>query len=279
MIKYSSKLLVAIMCFQAAALLYCVAAGALPAPEYKTRIIAHRGASAYAPENTMASFEKARELGADMIELDIHRTLDGHIVVIHDPDTDRTTGVVNKIRFMKLSDIRKLDAGSWMSEKFKDERIPTLYEVLKWAKDKIQVNIEIKSDGCEKKVVKMVEKLDMTDQVIVSSFHHEYLLKIKELNPEIHTGALVGDINSKADLDKIIEACRPDAVNPRYIAVTRTIVKAAHKRGLAVNVYTVDDPVTMKRLIKYGVDGIITNYPDVLDGILKKYAEKQQKKK
>lgn len=271
-------LLIAAAALHAAAILYCCAAAALPAPEHQTRNIAHRGASGYAPENTMAAFEKAVELGAEMTELDVHRSLDGHIVVIHDSDTNRTTGVVNRIQFMTIEEIRRLDAGSWMSEKFEGEPVPLLYDVLEWARDRIQVNVEIKSAGCEKKVAGMIEKLEMIDRVIVTSFHHEYIAKIKELNPDIRTGALVRDIESEDQLDDIIEECNPDAINPRYLALTEPLVDAAHERGLAVNVYTVNDPVTMKRLIGYGVDGIITNYPDLLEDILRSKAEKQQKK-
>ncbi|HOO55984.1 MAG TPA: glycerophosphodiester phosphodiesterase family protein [bacterium] len=236
--------------------------------EYKTRIIAHRGASAYAPENTMAAFKAALDLKAEMFELDIHKTLDGKFVVIHDDTTERTTGFIGAVAFMNYSTIKNLDAGSLFNEKFKGEPVPLLKDVLKWAKGKIQVNIEIKSAGCEKAVVAYINKIDMKNDIIVTSFHHEYLKTIKEMDPDIRTGALVKDITSPSQLDEIIEACHPDAVNPRYILVNKKIVKEAHKRGLAVNPYTVNDAISMKKLISAGVDGIITNYPDVLRTVL-----------
>lgn len=231
-------------------------------------VIGHRGASAYAPENTMASFIKAYELGADMIELDIHVSMDGELIVIHDDDTERTTGTAGLVRLMNSSDILKLDAGSTMSEEFKDEKIPLLKDVLAWAKGKIKINIEIKSEGCEEKTVELLRKYEMTDMVIVSSFHHEYLKKIKELDPSIKTAALVKDISGIKDIKQVVEDCNPDAINPRFLLLNKKTVGIAHKAGLKVYPYTVNDPVSMKRMISAGVDGIITNYPDLVKDLL-----------
>jgi len=254
------------------AALAAVPAGALPPPLHGVRIIAHRGASGHAPENTMAAFEKAVELGAEMFELDVYRTLDGRIVVIHDADTERTTGVKNLITAMTLKQIKELDAGSWYGEEFKGEPIPLLGDVLEWASGTIQVNVEIKGSGCEERVVKMIEHFHMEDQVIVTSFHHEFLKTIREMNPDIRIGALVKDIESKKAIDKVIEDCNPDAINPRFLLVNKSIVDYAHEKGLAVNPYTINDPITMKRLIRAGVDGIITNYPEMLLEILEERA-------
>lgn len=231
-------------------------------------VIGHRGASAYAPENTMASFIKAYELGADMIELDIHASMDGEIFVIHDADTNRTTGTPGLISFMKASDIKKLDAGSWMGEEFKDEKIPLLKDVLEWAKGKIKINIEVKSARCEEKTVEMLHEYEMIENVIVSSFHLEYLKKFKELDTSITTAALVKDISGKKDITQAIEACHPDAINPRFLLLNKKTVDMAHKAGLKVYPYTVNDPVSMKRMISAEVDGIITNYPDLVKDLL-----------
>jgi glycerophosphoryl diester phosphodiesterase len=240
------------------------------------KVIAHRGASGYAPENTMASFKKALEMGADMIELDIHLTADGDLAVMHDAETVRTTGVKNVLRMMTMEQIKKLDAGSSMSKEFAGEQVPSLKEVLDWARGKIKVNIEIKSDGCEEKTAALIKDHDMYGDVIVSSFTHEYLKKIKELDPKIKTGALLDDIENEKQIDEIVANCHPDALHPRYLMLNKSIVKKAHKKGLEVNVYTVNDPVSMKRMIDAGADGIITNYPDVLASIVDgKTAEKK----
>lgn len=230
-------------------------------------VVGHRGASGYAPENTMASFKLAHEMGADMVELDVYVSVDGTLVVMHDDTVDRTTDGTGRIEDMTLEQIQKLDAGAKFDEKFKGERVPTLEEVLSWAADKIEVNIEIKGAGCEPGVVELVRKYKMTDKVLVSSFHHEYLVKIKELAPEIKTGALIDDIK---DINAIVDECHPDAINPRYTQLGKKQVREAHDLGLKVNVYTVNDAVTMRMMISTGVDSIITNYPDVLIGIVDK---------
>jgi glycerophosphoryl diester phosphodiesterase len=256
--------------------LACGAAGAasLPPTIHGTRVIAHRGASGSAPENTMVSFKRAYEMGADMIELDVHRASDGVLVVIHDDDTKRTTGVPGKVAEMSSAQIAALDAGSWFSKDFAGEPIPTLRQVLEWASDKMQVNIEIKSAGCEEGVAAMINEFGMKDNVIVTSFGHSYLKKIKELDSEITTGALTEDIIDLADIDKIIEECAPDALNPRYIMANKKVIKRAQERGLSVNIYTVNDAITMNRLARDGANGIITNHPDILIEVLKRLKTK-----
>jgi glycerophosphoryl diester phosphodiesterase len=251
----------------AASILVCAACCAFAAPSGRAvMVVGHRGASAYAPENTMTSFRLAYEMGADMIELDVHRTTDGALVVMHDDDVKRVTGATGKISEMTLEQVRALDAGERFNKKFKGEKVPTLDEVLAWAADKIMVNIEIKAPGCEEKVVELVKKYKMVDKVIVSSFDHSIVAKIKELEPAVKTGALVDDIK---DIGAVIKECHPDAINPRYTALTKKQIADAHALGLQVNTYTPNDGVSMRQLISYGVDGIITNYPDMLIKLLK----------
>ncbi|MEW5946025.1 MAG: glycerophosphodiester phosphodiesterase [bacterium] len=228
---------------------------------------AHRGASGAAPENTLAAFRAAVDAGADMFELDVRLTGDGQMVVIHDDALDRTTDGAGKVSALTLDEIKKLDAGAWFDEKFRGERVPTLRESLEFARGKIRVNIEIKEEGFEEQVVKLVEELDMVGGVFVSSFHHDVIRKIKDLNREILTGALVKVVDAAA-LDALVEKYRPDAINPRYIAVTPAVVKECRRRGLMVFVYTVNEPEMMKRLVRFGVDGVITNYPEKLKEII-----------
>lgn len=240
------------------------------------RVIAHRGASGYAPENTMAAFRTAYDMGADMVELDVYVSADGALVVMHDDTVDRTTDGTGRIEDMTLAQIQKLDAGVKFDAKFTGERVPTLDEVLSWAADKIEVNIEIKGAGCEPGIVELVRKYNMADKVIVSSFHHEYLAKIRELAPEIPIGALIDDVEN---LDAIIAVCHPDALHPRYMKLNKKQVKQAHELGLKVNVYTVNDAVTMRMMLQMGADGVITNYPDVLAGIVDKKKKEKEKDK
>ncbi|MFH1540128.1 MAG: glycerophosphodiester phosphodiesterase family protein [bacterium] len=241
-------------------------------------VIAHRGASGYAPENTIAAFKRAIELGADMYELDCYLTKDGEIVVIHDDDVERTTNGSGKVSELTLGEIKKLDAGSWFGEEFAGESVPTLREALDLAKGKILVNIEIKEAGFEKQTVELVEELEMVEDVMVTGFDHSVIKKIKDMNPKIKTGALVKDITPE-EIETEILKLNTDAINPRYIAVNKKLVKAAHEHGLEVNPYTVNDVLAMKMQINSGVDGIITNYPDVLLKLLgrEKIKEKESK--
>ncbi|HOX27579.1 MAG TPA: glycerophosphodiester phosphodiesterase family protein [bacterium] len=239
----------------------------------KVMVIAHRGASGYAPENTMVSFKRALEMKAEMVELDVWRSKDGVLVVMHDGKPDRTTDGTGNLEEMTLEQIKKLDAGAKFKPEFSGERVPTLEEAISWAAaSEIGVDIEIKGAGCEEGIVEMLKKYDMTYKVIVTSFHHDYIAKIKKLDPAIKTGALVGAIG---DLKAIIENCHPDAVVPNYMNVTKSVVDDAHKLNIPVIVYTVNDALSFKMMYKAGVDGIISNYPDQLIAFL----EKNNKKK
>lgn len=230
-------------------------------------IVAHRGASGYAPENTLAAIKVAIEMKADMAEFDVYRSKDGVIVVMHDDTVNRTTNGKGKIEEMTLKELKTLDAGSKYDKKFAGEKIPTLEEVIKETQGKILLNIEIKGSGCEKGIVELVKKYGMQDKVQVSSFHHEYLQTIKKLNPDIHTGALV---NFAPDLKIIVSEIGADALNIMWLGFNETLLKQTKEIGLQMFVWTVNDETGMRKMINAGVDGIITNYPDravsVLEG-------------
>lgn len=163
-------------------------------PSSKPVIIAHRGAALKAPENTMASFRKAFSEGAEVVELDVHRTSDGHLVVMHDPKVDRTTDGKGEIRSMTLEKIRSLDAGSWFGPDFKGEKVPTLEEVLDWAKGKVKVDIEVKDralyPGISKDLVDLIRRKDATGDVMITSFDKSAIEDFQQLAPEIKTGYL-----------------------------------------------------------------------------------------
>ncbi|MFW9794977.1 MAG: glycerophosphodiester phosphodiesterase [Candidatus Thorarchaeota archaeon] len=217
-------------------------------------VIAHKGASAYAPENTLRSFEKAWELGADMIELDLRETADGHLVCIHDPTVDRTTDGVGNVSSLSLKELQMLDAGS-------GEQIPLLEDVLKFARGKIQVNIDLKILGAESRIIEMVSQLNMNNDVFVSSFLHLTLLQIKEIDESFRVAVLVNtEIDELATYSKELGAF---AINPSKELTTYALVQDAHERELKVFPWTVNDEELMMNLLDVGVDGLITDFPDV----------------
>jgi len=166
----------------------------LPVPA----VFAHRGASAYAPENTLAAFQLALEQGADGIELDVNLTTDGHVVVIHDSIVDRTTNGSGEVRDMELKTLKSFDAGSWFAPKFKGEKVPTLDEVLKLVGEDVFTNIELKPkyfisplDQLPGKVAALVEKHNLDNKIIFSSFNPWALIKIHRLLPSVPVGLLI----------------------------------------------------------------------------------------
>jgi glycerophosphoryl diester phosphodiesterase len=161
----------------------------------KPILIGHRGAASLAPENTLASFRKAWENGAEMVELDVQRTKDGHLVVIHDDSVDRTTDGKGIVKDMTLGELKALDAGSWFSYEFRGEKIPTLEEVLDWSRGKIRIDMEIKNSkqypGIEKQITELIEKKGMEKEVIVTSFDPDCIKKMEKLSNEIGSGVLL----------------------------------------------------------------------------------------
>ncbi len=212
--------------------------------------VAHRGANKLAPENTLKSFRKAIELGADMIELDVRATKDREIVVIHDADISRTSNGKGYVREYTLEELRKFDFGE-------GEKIPTLKEVLELAKGKILVNIELKEPDIVPEVVKIINETGMIDQVIVSSFIHPALLMVKKIEPRIKTAILFGCY--PVDIVGLAADAMANFINPYFEAVDENMVKIARDAGLGVMPWTVDDENHMKRLIKLGVNAVITN--------------------
>jgi len=234
----------------------------------ETKIIAHRGASAYAPENTMAAFRKALDMKADGIELDVHLTKDNHIVVIHDGNVDRTSNGSGIIADMTLKELRQLDFGSWFSEEFGGEKIPTLEEVLDLLKGwNGLLNIELKMvrpglyEGLEKKVIDMVKSYNMLENTIISSFNHYSLANVKKIESNMKIGLLYSagiyePWNYAASLNA-------DAIHPNYISIVPEIVESCHAHNIQVNPYTVNNPEHILYMLKAKVDGIITNVPDI----------------
>lgn len=236
-------------------------------------VIGHRGAMGHSPENTMASFERGLELGADLVELDVHLSRDGALMVIHDESVDRTTNGHGLVQDQTLAELKRLDAGAWFGREFAGQTIPTLDEVLDWARQRhAMVDIEIKNApifyaGIEEAVVKALDRAGMTEQVIVISFDHHAVRTVKALSPRIATGVLYAARPVDAGLELARQA-QADALLPHVAYVTRDDVAAAHAAGLSVAPWTTSDPEALRYLIECGVDAIGTNHPDVLRNLL-----------
>ncbi len=235
--------------------------------------LGHRGASAYAPENTLAAFDLAFEMGADGVELDVTLSKDGVPVVIHDDTVDRTTNGHGLIQQMTLEQIKQLDAGVKF-DKYCGERIPTLQEVLERVGKRGLVNIELKGtavrdDGLEAAVARVVEKTCTVDNVLFSSFNPFALNRVARVLPNVPRGLLYAD-----DLPIYLRRAwlrplaHPTAMHPKYTMITATFVSWARSKGYAINTWTVNEPEDMERLIGLGINAIITNKPDVLGKVL-----------
>lgn len=241
-------------------------------------LVGHRGAAGHAPENTMASFRAGREMGADLVECDVHLSRDEQVIVIHDETLDRTTRGKGAIREHAASFIRKQDAGSRFSKKFQGEPVPDLDQLLAWAAGEmtlagqpLKVVIEIKNEKVhyheiELRVLDCVRKHAMEDRVILISFDHEVIRRAKKAAQRIAAGILYGE--RLEDPVARAEEVGADALFPRRNLVAPKLVEKAHRRNLAVATWTVNAPREMKKLISSGTDAIATNFPDKLNRIL-----------
>ncbi|MHB8382335.1 MAG: glycerophosphodiester phosphodiesterase [Candidatus Binataceae bacterium] len=219
----------------------------------------HRGASNVFPENTLAAFRAACDIGVDLCELDVQLSSDGAVVVIHDDTVDRTTNGRGAVAGLTLAEMKALDAGG-------GERIPTLEEVFAATAGRCGLNVELKIAGLEPQVAGIMRKCNAAGTGMVSSFDWDALAAMRALAPEIRIGVL-----AEKKPERMLEAAermRAYSVNPRYDLATRDFCAAAHERGFKVLVWTVDVPEAMRMLIDSGVDGIMTNYPDRMRSVL-----------
>ncbi len=230
-------------------------------------IIAHRGASGSAPENTLAAFRKAIEVGADWLELDVCTSRDGEIVVIHDDILDRTTSGSGKVRDHTLKELKRLDAGTWFGPRFAGEMIPTLAEVIALAKaDGVGLVIEMKPGrhlgrGFEERLVEALAAGGMLERSIVMSFDHAAVLRIRRIEPKLRTLLLVGRRTSARRILRAVRSHHADGVSVAALLLSKKLVRLFHEKGLLAVVWTVDSRAQMRRCIARGVDGITTNFP------------------
>jgi glycerophosphoryl diester phosphodiesterase len=237
-------------------------------------IFAHRGSSAYAPENTLAAFNLAVQQHADGIELDVKLTADDQVVVMHDDSVDRTTNSRGQIKSLSLQELKRLDAGSNFNPAFQSERIPTLVEVFETVGQKIIINIELKNyssplDDLPNKVISLVKAYGFEKNVLLSSFNFIALIRAHYLLPVVPLGLLT--IPGLADptlRTKLVRFSPRLALFPNYVDVTPKMIKAVHRANSQIHAYTVNQPETMQQLFTIGVDGIITDDPPLAQKVL-----------
>jgi len=237
----------------------------------RVSIVAHRGAAGKAPENTLAAVRQAIEDETDWVEIDVQETADGRVVVVHDSDFMKLSGVPLKIWEGSFEQVREIDVGSWFGAEFADERVPTLREVLEAARGRAGVVIELKyyghDEALEQRVVDIVEDTNMVSEVAVMSLKYEGIQKMRKLRPDWSLGLLsataVGDL---AGLDADFLAVSTGMAKPGFI-------RRAHAAGKRLFVWTVNDPVAISRMISLGVDGVITDEPEMAREVLADRAE------
>jgi glycerophosphoryl diester phosphodiesterase len=233
-------------------------------------IIAHRGASGHAPENTLAAFERAVQLGAGFIETDLQLTRDAQFVAIHDGYLDRTTNGRGAVHEHTLAELRALDAGKWFDRQFMDQRIPTLAEILEFAREHdVVFYLEIKYSsawGMHQTLVGELGKAENAARTIVISFDPATLDSLRRLEPAIMTGLLVENSNGDGVEAALDVGARQ--LCPRVNLVTPDMVERAHRADLQLVTWTVNDADEMREAMDAGVDGIMTDLPDRLRAIV-----------
>ena len=241
-------------------------------------VIAHRGASGVAPENTLAAFRKAVELGAGFIETDLQLSRDARLVGLHDETLDRTTDGRGPVSAKTLEELRRMDAGSWFrpssnheTAHFAGEHIPTIEEILAFGREhEIGLHLEIKPEGpsgAEHAIVGALHACGEVARSVVISFDVSTLKRVRQLDPLVMTGFLYSDRPADAVTKAVNAGARQ--LLPRVDRVTRELVGNAHAHDLKVVAWTANDPEEMQKLIAAGVDGIITDYPDRLVELLR----------
>lgn len=239
------------------------------------QVIAHRGGAQLAPENTLAAIRQAVELGVDMIEIDVILSKDGEVIVIHDDKIDRTTDGEGVVKEMTLEEIRQYDAGSWFDARFAGEKIPTLDEVFEAINGRTVLLIEIKDGdeeypGLERKVVDAIHHYEANDWVVVQSFNENSVIRTREMDPSLSTYYLLGRnfVAFYEQLPTEMAKLPYDGIAVHHSVIDAEKTEKIHELGYKLLVWTVNEEEDMQRMMAAGVDGIITDRPDYLKGIL-----------
>ncbi len=247
-------------------------------------VIAHRGASAQYPENTMPAFKGAVEMEAEMIEVDVMMSSDGVPVLFHDDKLDDHSDGKGLLKDYTFRELRNLDVGSWFSEEYKGEKMPALEEVIEFASGKIALNIEIKTEavtdelygGVEEKSLELVKQYGMEDHVIFSSFDYRALEHLKKLDPSIPVALLYNRSESeKMSPVELVERYGVDAFNCSYNQFKKKWSRELKDNNIPHFIYTVDQPRKMRKLLEAEVSGIFTNKPDLLKEVAAEFQKKE----
>lgn len=251
-------------------------------------ILGHRGASAYAPDNTRSAFELAVKMGADGVETDIHLTKDGVPVIQHNYTIDKNSNGSGWVEELTLEELSKLDFGSWFSDEFKGEKILTLDECLEFADKNMRIiNLELKRATVKRSAIveatlELVKKYKMQDRVLISSFDHRLVQKAQNMCPDVLTGALYDEAEVEQnniaeileDAPAYVEKLGFDFAHPHIdYLLEEGLMQRYHEKGIGVAVWTVDKPYIAKQCFKQGVKCIITNKPDIITAAIKEEAD------
>jgi glycerophosphoryl diester phosphodiesterase len=246
----------------------------------KTSVWAHRGASGYAPENTLEAFQKAIDMKADGIELDVQMTKDGQLVILHDETVNRVSDASGWVKDYTYEDIKKLNVNKKFPE-FGRVRIPTLQEVYLLMKDtELMINVELKNgivfyDNLEEKVMELTRKLGLEERIIYSSFNHYSVMRLKKLDPCVKTGFLYED--GYLDMPEYAAKHGVKALHPAFYNLQYPdFIKDCKAGGILVRTWTVNEPEDMKMLCNHELDAMITNYPDLGRKVVEEYERRNR---
>jgi glycerophosphoryl diester phosphodiesterase len=236
-------------------------------------VVAHRGSSGNAPENTLAAFELALESGADVIECDVRLTRDEEVVIFHDRTLDRTTNGTGRVQDKPLEELKKLDAGSWFSTKFKGEAIPTLREALQFLDGRAFLNIELKADArdhqtnvrLQNRVLETVRDTKAEHRMFLASFNHRLMYEIKSRHPELRTAIIYKAVRDFASRpSRLVSRARADAFVCGRWWLWRNLLEDLQNHRIPVFVYTVNSERDAKMMKQLHIDGVITNFPKLV---------------
>ena len=231
------------------------------------QLIAHRGASGHAPENTLGAFKLALEMGAKAIELDVHQTRDHELVVVHDENLKRTGGWKAAIKNLAFEELAPVDVGSWFHKRFAVERVPRLEEVYDLVGPSVELHVELKRGsslypGIEERVVDLIQHRKAWDRTLVSSFDHEALYSVRSIDSRVRLGYLLG-LTPMRTAWREMKELKAESLNCSARQIDARRVRECRARDLRVLVYTVNTQKEASRLAKLGVDGIFTNFPEL----------------